>query len=399
MKKISFIRKRKEAFVEIKLTPGQVINNREYEILRDGRCDYLLVAEVGKKSIRYNVTEYISVSEYFKSVTSKERFLTAVQYILTGIRESQSMMFELKQFVLDKEYIFVNRQDKRICFVYFPIINEDNKYDVKDFFNSLAFNTIFNQMEDCSYVTQYIQYFKQHMDFSLYDFENFINALKSDMKSAPGALSGTLNSQSGRIGKSTNAAVYTPSFNNKVSTPVAHPSKLLTQPQIQSQKEVNRCPNCNKEVRVTDAFCVMCGQKLENKVIVTPQVQVKPRTGGTTMLGLDNDVKGTTILCEEALVSYPKIIRISTSEQAEISKDDYVIGQTEGNADFCVNGNSAVSREHAHIIRKENKYYIIDYKSTNGTYVDNRKIDKGTPVEITDGMIVRLANEEFKFEL
>lgn len=48
MSKIVFTKKRKETYVEIKLTSGQVLNNREYEILREGRYDYLLVPEAGK---------------------------------------------------------------------------------------------------------------------------------------------------------------------------------------------------------------------------------------------------------------------------------------------------------------------------------------------------------------
>ena len=57
MSKIVFTKKRKETYVEIKLTSGQVLNNREYEILREGRYDYLLVPEAGRKSIKYNVNE------------------------------------------------------------------------------------------------------------------------------------------------------------------------------------------------------------------------------------------------------------------------------------------------------------------------------------------------------
>ena len=161
MSKIVFTKKRKETYVEIKLTSGQVLNNREYEILREGRYDYLLVPEAGKKSIKYNVNEYISLEEYFTSVTSKDRFLSVIQYILTGISESVNLMFEIKQFVFDKKYIFVNRQDKSVRFVYVPIINEDNEYELKAFFRDLAFSTVFNQMEDCSYVSKYIQYFNQ----------------------------------------------------------------------------------------------------------------------------------------------------------------------------------------------------------------------------------------------
>lgn len=367
MSKIVFTKKRKEAYVEIKLTSGQVLNNREYEILREGRYDYLLVPEAGKKSIKYNVNEYISLEEYFTSVTSKDRFLSVIQYILTGISESVNLMFEIKQFVFDKKYIFVNRQDKSVRFVYVPIINEDNEYELKAFFRDLAFSTVFNQMEDCSYVSKYIQYFNQHIDFSLYDFHNFINGLRGNTKNGAEFLSEKLtisdrNSKKPEKIKST--GIYTPNFSAEDTTTVAHPSKLLNG---RNQSE---------------------------------DICVKPKTGGTTMLGLDENNGGTTILSEaEMRMCYPKIIRIKTGEEADIYKDDFVIGQAEGNADFCISDNSAISREHVHIIKDGNKYYLIDYKSTNGTYIQNRKIEKNKYAELTDGIVFRLANEEFRFKI
>lgn len=118
------------------------------------------------------------------------------------------------------------------------------------------------------------------------------------------------------------------------------------------------------------------------------------------MLGLDENNGGTTILSEaEMRMCYPKIIRIKTGEEADIYKDDFVIGQAEGNADFCISDNSAISREHVHIIKDGNKYYLIDYKSTNGTYIQNRKIEKNKYAELTDGIVFRLANEEFRFKI
>lgn len=158
--------------------------------------------------------------------------------------------------------------------------------------------------------------------------------------------------------------IYTPNFSAEDTTTVAHPSKLLSG---RNQSE---------------------------------DICVKPKTGGTTMLGLDENNGGTTILSEaEMRMCYPKIIRIKTGEEADIYKDDFVIGQAEGNADFCISDNSAISREHVHIIKDGNKYYLIDYKSTNGTYIQNRKIEKNKYAELTDGIVFRLANEEFRFKI
>lgn len=389
MNKMSVLRKRKETYVDIKIESGQSLNNREYELLRSRRSDYLLAADVSKKSIRYNITGYISLAEYFKSVTSKDRFLTAVSYMLEGISESRSLqLLELKRFVFDKRYIFVSRQDKRICFIYFPIINCDNGYDVKQFFNSLPYDTVFNQVEDCSYVTQYIQYFKTHMDFSLYEFDNFISELRGGAAPVPASASGrllkTLTGRTQEHSKENN--IYTPSFDR----PIAHPSKLLTK----ISEGPNFCRNCGRELERDGAFCIYCGQKVEKEPVN------KPKFSGTSVLGVQNYDDGTTVLSESELgIKFPRIVKISNNESIDINKSDYVIGQKSGNADYCVSENTAVSREHAHIITQGDKYYIIDYKSTNGTYVNNQRIQNNRMVEITDGTVFKLANEEFRFEL
>lgn len=150
----------------------------------------------------------------------------------------------------------------------------------------------------------------------------------------------------------------------------------------------------------TNTTTVAHPSKLLNGRNQSEDICVKPKTGGTTMLGLDENNGGTTILSEaEMRMCYPKIIRIKTGEEADIYKDDFVIGQAEGNADFCISDNSAISREHVHIIKDGNKYYLIDYKSTNGTYIQNRKIEKNKYAELTDGIVFRLANEEFRFKI
>jgi hypothetical protein len=47
-----------------------------------------------------------------------------------------------------------------------------------------------------------------------------------------------------------------------------------------------------------------------------------------------------------------------------------------------------VSGAHAKIEAKDNKVYITDLESTNGTYIDSKKISSNTPVELKPGSVV-----------
>ena len=60
--------------------------------------------------------------------------------------------------------------------------------------------------------------------------------------------------------------------------------------------------------------------------------------------------------------------------ELKIDQDEIIIGRDSGN-DIQID-NVAVSREHARIIRGPNFYFIEDLNSTNGTFVNGKKINK-----------------------
>jgi pSer/pThr/pTyr-binding forkhead associated (FHA) protein len=61
-------------------------------------------------------------------------------------------------------------------------------------------------------------------------------------------------------------------------------------------------------------------------------------------------------------------------KELKIDQDEIIIGRDSGN-DIQID-NEAVSREHAKIISGPNYYLIEDLNSTNGTFVNGKKINK-----------------------
>lgn len=105
----------------------------------------------------------------------------------------------------------------------------------------------------------------------------------------------------------------------------------------------------------------------------------------------------TTVLSD--IISEPRLIRLCNSEVIYIDKSVYKIGKDPTFADYCLNDNPAISRSHAEIIVDNGNYYVLDNNSLNHTYVDNCQIDSQLRVPISDGTIIRLANEEFEFRI
>lgn len=93
------------------------------------------------------------------------------------------------------------------------------------------------------------------------------------------------------------------------------------------------------------------------------------------------------------------LMRLRTGERIDITKPEFVLGKDYTVADYCLEGNSAISRAHAAIIQKEDGFELADKKATNGTYVNGLRVMEPWDITILDGDILKLADEEFEFHL
>ncbi len=120
----------------------------------------------------------------------------------------------------------------------------------------------------------------------------------------------------------------------------------------------------------------------------------------TGLLTEAEDTEGTALLAQEgAEACYPALSRILTGETIYIDKPVYRLGKERSYVDYFVTNNIAVSRSHADIITRGNRYYIKDLNSKNHTYINSRKIPAQLETELHDGDVIRLGNEEFIFRV
>ena len=111
----------------------------------------------------------------------------------------------------------------------------------------------------------------------------------------------------------------------------------------------------------------------------------------------------TSLVNDSALAGnkiVPRLIRSKTGENIYITKPEFIIGKSKLHADYAIEHNTAVSREHCIVTREPSgANYIVDNKSTNGTYVNGTRIEAGKKQLLTDGTKVKLGDEEFIFKL
>ena len=143
--------------------------------------------------------------------------------------------------------------------------------------------------------------------------------------------------------------------------------------QVRKAQQPKLCPTCGKQVPPPFGFCPDCGVALVEM-------------GETPEIGTFAPTKQTASLFRE-----------STGERIPVN-GALRIGKSRTN-DYSMPELGTVSRNHALIEGNENGWYLTDLGSTNGTFLNGRELRPQEPAPLTAGDRIRLAREEFVFEI
>lgn len=84
-------------------------------------------------------------------------------------------------------------------------------------------------------------------------------------------------------------------------------------------------------------------------------------------------------------------------DEIMITKDEFRIGRRRELCDYFVDNNKTVSGIHAIIYKKDGYCQISNCSSTNGTYINDEKIENGIRVILRDGDLIEMGSEKFIF--
>jgi hypothetical protein len=109
---------------------------------------------------------------------------------------------------------------------------------------------------------------------------------------------------------------------------------------------------------------------------------------------------GATELLDDVFIPALVLSGVKTPEKfdAVINKDEFIIGK---NPDLChavIHFNPAISRVHCKIICRNGAYYIVDWGSSNGTFVNGNRIPPHQETSIRAGDRIKLANSQFELK-
>jgi hypothetical protein len=149
-------------------------------------------------------------------------------------------------------------------------------------------------------------------------------------------------------------------------------SKLRTE--VEQAEKPKLCPKCQCIQNGGFAFCCECGTPLQD--------------ADEALLPQKSEGKAGAYLFRE-----------STGQRILVDRPYFGIGKSLQNNAYCIPELRTISRTHAAIIVRDNRYYVTDLGSTNGTFLEEDEVLPETEKELLHGSRLRLANETFVFEI
>lgn len=188
----------------------------------------------------------------------------------------------------------------------------------------------------------------------------------------------------------------------------------------------NKCAVCGKQITTNSVLDDLCQSCFDNCRYFSAVINYLQNTSisnlnviesTTTPIEFDNRTSSSSFECisvfqenapvaandtgtrEVGCVVTAKIIRSNTSDEYLLDHKAVKIGRSAEFSDIAIDGNSTIGRCHATITNKNNKYYISDCHSANGTFVNGNKIAADEETELNSGDEFWLSTEKFVFVL
>ena len=407
--KISFEKKKDKITIINRLSYPEAVNERVYNAILSGMFEGLLPVCIKqkRKEIRIEcvIQGLIPITQYFDGVVTKKAFLDFVHAIALQIKECEKNMINANNLDLQNDKIFIDPLTKKVKCIFWPIVNNQRDNPPYLFLKQLPFELNFGLRGDNEYLETYKSFFNELTPFSVNSFDRMILRLsgKSDTggRVVPsGALADKFRDEkSSEMNKSEEGKGMRIEYNPFIADNCdkENDSEL---PSI-SEPKYAFCTSCGAKNQAGSNFCIRCGTRLywKSKVEIDTSPQKEVIDPGTTVLG--DNFGGTTVLGfdEPDEPTFPVLIREKNEESFSVDKPVFRIGTEQKYCDLFIRDNNYISRSHADIVTRDDRYYIIDRNSTNRTFVDGKVIPAEKEVEIFPGTKIRLANEDFTFNI
>lgn len=352
-----------QLLVKVKITSNEGIDEKELD-----RFSRLFLRGFMKpKLIKKNIIEYsgpigMSLYERLKKPITKRDFLFIIEQIAVAVQKLQANRMRINDLEMSINGVFINEATKEVQFLYVPTVRGRDNWNLIQLMETIAYSVRPDNDKDKDFAARFIYFLKAIKTFDLVKVETFV--AKEDR-----SVVNTIRKQNaGQSGFMTNK-----------------PQHFYEHYQENGDDE-------NTDLLDEDD---------ENTGLLDEDDEDTGLLGEDEATGLLNDEEEATGLLKEnnASIHYPSLFRVLTKETIVINKPVYRIGKEKSYVDYFVTNNIAVSRSHADIITRSNRFYVKDLNSKNHTYINGRELPVHMEVEIFNGDNLLLGNEEFIFRI
>lgn len=355
MAKYKCKKKDSQLFIKVKLSRNEKLNEGELDFFSRQHVNGLYKArKLRGKRIEFYGPVGISLRDRLKKPISKYDFFLLIELIVRFIRAMSASALAMNKVVFDLNRIYFNENTKEIRFIYLPLEIPKAEADIIGFLETLIYSVNPFQEIDKEYLSRLIYFLREMTVFNPDQLEQYIMNESSIVKDEI----------------------------NRNKSYISH--ETFNTPRDYRDYCDYSQNNTNDSIENEDTGLLNFDDEATG--LLNDEA-----TGF-----LDDDSTGLLVEAT-ATVNYPKLYRVLTDEMIEINKPVFRIGKEKSYTDYFVNNNGAVSRNHADIVVRGNRYFVIDLNSKNRTFINEQAIPVRQETEICNGDKLKLANEEFIF--
>ena len=326
--------------VKVRLSLSEKLDENEANNFSRKYVRGLLKAnKISRNKIEYFGPVGISLYERLKKPVSKYDFFFIMEQFADLARKMTQAQLTVNRIVFDIKNIYINEQTKELQFIYLPL-SEMQNVDLL----SIMYNVIYSVKpmaeQDENYVSRFTYFLQGLSKFELDRIESY-------------------------IAKEDRTVV------NIIRRHAIGQSGFMTDKRQDYYEHYDKKPDDEETGLLEDDEAT----------------------------GLLTDEEATGRLSDENYSRYATLYRTLTDETIQINKPVFRLGKERSYSDYFVSNNNAVSRSHADIITRGQRYFIMDLNSKNKTFVNRAPIKPRQEIEIYEGDNIELGNEEFVFHI
>lgn len=377
MIKLKVKSKKNNILIKVKIPQNLVVNISQCKLLsKEFNHGFLQLNSYKNNKLRFSGPLAISLYKRFKTPISEYDFFFIMEQFIDVMQKLEKIGLSRKNLIMDLKYVFLNETVKELSFVYVPIATPNESIDIISFIEQMIYSVKPADTES-DYLSKFSCFIKNLNKFDADKIETYIYRVNKEI-----------------VGVIKNIDVGQNSSKKKIS--------------VKTDDDLTDLMNDKTDIMEDDDNSIDIDINLSNSN------RLLDNLGKANMLIIDDD---KTILSNDEtelimddrtdllnnnqmpIYRFPSLVRVLTNEIIRIDKPVFRIGKQENCVDYIVSNNVAISHSHADIIIRGDKYFVFDLRSKNKSYINNRVLPAEHEVEIFNGDILKLANEEFLFQV